>query len=207
MSDPYHRTTGMSQENLDSAIRTAVEYQEAEFPFMLDAIENCAHDPHLTRHAGDVALFMKLAGQEIPTTIQVPDEKTRILRAKLIMEEALETVRALGVNIVSTSGLIVNIDEMKSGKFTFIKDDFHDPDLKEIVDGCLDIRVVTTGTLIACGVPDIEDLQEIVDVNNITKFRKDKDGYKREDGKWVKPSDHPAPKVDELLKIFGWDGK
>ena len=203
----YHRINNMTPERLEDAIAEAVSYQDEEFKFMLEAIHGSKHDLHITRHASDVALFAKLAGQVIPDTIGVPDEKTRILRAKLIMEEALETIRGLGVNIVSTSGLIINIDEFKGGKFTFCKDDFHDPNLKEIVDGCLDLRVVTTGALIACGVPDIEDLQECVDVNNITKFRKDKDGHLREDGKWVKPSDHPAPRIDAILKTLGWDGK
>ena len=163
-------------------------------------------DDRLTDHAYMVAAFAKLAGQEIPEAPCIPDEKTRILRAKLIMEEALETVRGLGVVFVTNmdSSGVIDIDRLKDGRIVAIPDDFHDPDLIEIVDGCLDLRVVTTGTLVACGIPDIRDLQEMVDVNNIVKFRKDKDGYRREDGKWVKPSDHPKVKVEEFLSIMGY---
>ena len=159
----------------------------------------------LTDHAYLVACFAKLAGQDIPSAPTIPDERTRILRAKLIMEEALETIRGLGVAMSIKEGYWdypFNVDHMKAGNITFFNDDFHEPNLKEIVDGCLDLRVVTTGALVACGITDSPDLQETVDVNNIVKFRKDKDGYKREDGKWVKPSDHPAPKIQLLLDLM-----
>ena len=43
--------------------------------------------------------FMQKANQETPSEVTIPDEETRILRAKLIVEEALETVRALGVDV------------------------------------------------------------------------------------------------------------
>ncbi|RME85522.1 MAG: hypothetical protein D6785_04320, partial [Planctomycetota bacterium] len=47
-------------------------------------------------HQKRVEEFMRLAGQEIPEVPTLPDEKTRLLRSKLILEEALETIHALG---------------------------------------------------------------------------------------------------------------
>lgn len=118
--------------------------------------------------------LMARAGQDIPDKPVVPDGKTRVLRAKLILEEALETVKALGVKVEFRP------DEggsMWSGSSHVIEDlsrmRFSSPgegDLEGICDGCADVIVVTTGTLIACGVKD-EALQEEVDENNLKKFR------------------------------------
>lgn len=183
------------------------------------AIEHCSTDPEvlvnqgryaldtfLTEHAEAVAAFNTLAGQTPPKELCIPDEKTRILRAKLILEEALETMEGLGVKVTFPfqypgidvmEYLPVNMDTVE-----ILPDSSRNPDLITIIDGCLDLRVVTTGTLIACGVPDLPHLQREVDNNNLLKFRKDKDGYKREDGKWIKPSDHPKPRLKEMLKAI-----
>lgn len=195
----------ITEERLKEVLEEAIELEGTLDKYLED------HPYHFTdnstSHAVMVACFSKLAGQSIPEVPTIPDEKTRILRAKLIMEEALATIRGLGVNIYCCdphNAIEVNIDVMKEGRLVFSKDDFHEPSLKDIVDGCLDLRVVTTGTLISCGIVDSPDLQELVDLNNITKFRKDKDGYLREDGKWIKPSDHPKPEIEKVLKVLGW---
>ena len=52
-----------------------------------------------TAHYNRIKAFMQKVGQETPEIATIPDEKTRILRAKLILEEALETVEALGVKV------------------------------------------------------------------------------------------------------------
>lgn len=165
-----------------------------------------ALDSYLTEHAESVAVFNTMAGQTPPQEICIPDEKTRILRAKLILEEALETIRGLGVKVTfpfQYPGIdVTEYLRVDMSSVEFLNDTSISPNLEEIVDGCLDLRVVTTGTLIACGVPDIPHLQREVDSNNLMKFRTDKDGYRREDGKWIKPSDHPKPRIKEMLKAI-----
>jgi len=52
-----------------------------------------------TAHYNRIKAFMQKVGQDTPEIATIPDEKTRILRAKLILEEALETVEALGVKV------------------------------------------------------------------------------------------------------------
>lgn len=119
--------------------------------------------------------FMKQGGQVPPSRATMPDAETRLLRAKLIMEEAWETIEALGFH-PSVDNRIFHHSELE---FT----DTVKPDFEKIVDGCADLMVVTTGTLSMCGVDDMPVLRE-VDRSNLTKFR---DGWhRREDGKIVK---------------------
>ena len=139
-----------------------------------------------TPHFQRVRTFMQHAGQETPTLPTVPDEDTRLLRAKLILEEALETVRALGVSVT---------DRDSSAVFTDDDLEFHvsgDVDLEGVVDGCADISVVTIGTLIAFGVDD-EPILEEVDGANLRKFAPG--SHAREDGKWMKPPDWRPPDI------------
>ncbi|NNE34835.1 MAG: hypothetical protein HKN13_06345 [Rhodothermales bacterium] len=148
--------------------------------------------PHFLR----IREFMQKAGQETPTEVTIPDEDTRILRAKLILEEALETVTALGVtatvpaNADGTLGRNTELDFAITGE----------PDLEEIVDGCADISVVTMGTLIAFGVDD-EPVLEEVDKANLRKFAEG--SYRREDGKWMKPPGWTKPDILGTVKGQG----
>jgi predicted HAD superfamily Cof-like phosphohydrolase len=111
------------------------------------------------------------------------------LRARLILEEALETIDALGYRVRDPELLV----RERPGVL----------DLVEIVDGCCDIMVVTTGTLSACGVSDLP-VQLAVDINNLAKFGGD--GRLDEYGKWVKPSDHQPPNLKEVLRALSAAG-
>jgi predicted HAD superfamily Cof-like phosphohydrolase len=144
-------------------------------------------------HQRMVEEFMFKANQEVPLRPIIPGPVVRKLRAKIILEEALETIDGLGFNVVVTGGhRIVTKDCIE-----FSSDGHVPPDLVEIVDGCADMKVVTTGTLSACGVPD-ELIQLEVDINNLAKFGPG--GYRREDGKWMKPSDHKPPRIAEIIE-------
>ena len=139
---------------------------------------------HKSRHQILVEDFMRKARQDLPESTCVPNRHIRQLRAKLILEEAVETVEALGFSVVQNP----------TGDFSFIAD--REPDLLEIIDGCCDIKVVTTGTLSACGVPDLP-FQECVDLNNLAKFGP---GHSwREDGKLIKPEGHKPPDIAGVL--------
>jgi predicted HAD superfamily Cof-like phosphohydrolase len=128
---------------------------------------------------------MRLAGQALPALPVLPSLETRKLRANLIMEEALETIKGLGFAVV--------IKPQSNG---WDIQEANAPDLVEIVDGCADISVVTMGTLLACGIGD-EELLKLVDENNLAKFGPG--GHRREDGKWVKPPGHQPPDIKGLL--------
>jgi len=140
-----------------------------------------------TSHFRRVREFMKKAGQETPADVTIPDAATRILRAKLILEEALETVHALGV--VVRAGDAAG-PELIEGHLYY--SDGREPDLEGVVDGCADISVVTIGTLIAFGVDD-EPVLEEVDRANLRKFAEG--SWRRDDGKWMKPPDWTPPDI------------
>ncbi len=137
---------------------------------------------------------MQKVGQETPASPTIPDEQTRVLRAKLILEEALETVTALGVRVEAESGdgRVDLTDENVHLSFTA----HHDVDLEGVVDGCADISVVTIDTLIAFGVDD-EPVLEEVDSANLRKFAPG--SYMRDDGKWIKPPDWHPPDILGIL--------
>jgi predicted HAD superfamily Cof-like phosphohydrolase len=136
-----------------------------------------------TPHQLRVEQFMRLARQPLPPRPTLPDEATRMLRARLILEEAFETVAGLGFAYdPQTRGLI------PAGK----------PSLIEIADGCADLSVVTTGCLSACGIAD-EPLLHAVDLNNLEKFGPGH--FWREDGKLMKPADHVPPDIARVLEL------
>lgn len=143
-----------------------------------------------SEHQQRIEKFMELAGQKLPTKPTLPNLETRKLRAKLILEEALETVDALGLYAETDREAIdLRIDDI-------IFKELAEPNLIGIVDGCCDLSVVTIGTLSACGVPDIPVLQ-LTDENNLAKFGPG--GYRREDGKWIKPPNHKPPDYSKVL--------
>jgi len=156
-----------------------------------------------TTHQKKIEKFMSLAGQETPVVPTEPDSDTKILRAKLIIEESLETIKALGVDITmpllnGASASIIDCEkllEYSVGRFPF--------DMVEVADGCADVSVVTTGCLSSCGISDKKLLSE-VDNNNLKKFGP---GHKvREDGKLIKPPGHKAPNIRKILIDQGWEG-
>ena len=131
---------------------------------------------------------MREAGQTVPGAVTEPPAITRTLRAKLILEEALETIQALGFT-VRLWGDVVTVDNCG-----FLAD--RDVDLEGVADGCADLLVVPVGTLIAFGIDD-EELLEEVDQASLRKFGPG--GYMRDDGKWMKPPDWQPPNIARVL--------
>lgn len=138
---------------------------------------------------------MRNAGQDTPARPSIPDEETRLLRARLILEEALETVKALGVGVTVKPDDSGNPVELEEEHLSFRINGA--VDLEGVADGCADISVVTIGTLVAFGIDD-EPLLEEVDRANLRKFGPG--SYRREDGKWMKPPDWTAPDILGVLE-------
>lgn len=148
-----------------------------------------------TEHQQRVEELMRRAGQALPIKPMVPSVEVRKLRANLILEEALETIEALGFNVV-----------MKPFDGTIeVGPEVREPNIIEVVDGCADVSVVTIGTLSAFGVSD-QPILEAVDANNLEKFGPG--SYKREsDGKWMKPPGHKPADIMGLLIAQGYGDK
>lgn len=150
-------------------------------------------------HQQAVEAFMDRAHQVVPISPYVPPAAVRRLRARLILEEALETIEALGVAVYTNEGSRIRGREFsKASQLHF---EASKPfDLIETVDGCCGIAVVTTGTLSACGVADLMPQYE-VNFNNLTKTTGD---YKiDEGGKLIKPPNHPKPNLKPILELQG----
>lgn len=151
-----------------------------------------------TPHFRRIREFMQRAGQQTPSVPTTPDADTRVLRAKLILEEALETVEALGVEVTVGTGDGRSVAVTGEHHLTFQANG--DVDFEGVVDGCADISVVTIGTLVAFGVDDEVVLEE-VDGANLRKFAPG--SYVRDDGKWMKPPDWRPPDIMGVVERQG----
>jgi len=100
----------------------------------------------MTQEQAAVKEWMKKFGQECPDKPTIPSREIRRLRAKLILEETMEVLKGLGFYLApteaGTTGGWAGQVEIK---------EFCSPTLVEIADGCEDLKVVTEGTLVACG--------------------------------------------------------
>lgn len=116
----------------------------------------------------------------------VPCEEVRRLRAKLILEEAIETINGLGFTVKAMSDAadisIVPSFASRPASWQY---------MEAVIDGCVDTIYVATGTLAAYGVPD---LPHIIEVNraNDAKFPGGK-ATLRSDGKFQKPDGWGGP--------------
>ena len=101
----------------------------------------------------DIATLMRQFEQEVKTVPEMPDPQTRLLRARLVFEEALEFVKGCGCTV--NAGASASSQESKAAVIDELEvelDPAGTPDLVEYVDGCIDQLVVTYGALNAAGV-------------------------------------------------------
>lgn len=142
--------------------------------------------------------FMRGARQGVPDKPVIPSKAERQLRARLILEECLETIKDLGFE-ASQEGLesitVLDIDLIS------FEEHSDGCDIVGVLDGCCDIKVVTTGTLTAFGIAD-EEPQRLVDESNLAKLRP---GHTiRDDGKLIKPPDWTPPDLLAELVSQGY---
>lgn len=151
------------------------------------------------------------ARQKINEPYAIPPAKVRELRARLILEEALETCYALGVVVAEAGNGSHAPQEIAIGGLTFSASDHPEiqagaevePDLEGIIDGCCDTIYVCVGTLVACGIPDLPHLAEVNRANN-DKFPNGVAMF-NEHGKFQKPKgwrgpDHAAVREEMLVE-------
>lgn len=106
--------------------------------------------------------WMRKGGQATPDKPTMPDEATRILRVKLIFEEAFELAEALGVWLQHEGESCLHFCDLEF-------ESVEDPDLTKAADATADLRVVVTGTDVALGI-DGEAIDAEVQRSNDSKF-------------------------------------
>jgi predicted HAD superfamily Cof-like phosphohydrolase len=141
----------------------------------------------------------------MPSVPTMPPLAVRILRAKLLFEEVMETIRwGFGLNVIVTIPL--NYSRVKADSFPidghsaeFEETTDLQPSLIEIADGLADTEVVLLGAALACGI-DHQPVFELVAENNLLKLER---GTINAAGKLIKPHDHPRPDVASELRKQG----
>lgn len=137
----------------------------------------------------DVQAFHEAMGATVGKTPAIRDAE---LRAKLIMEEAVETIAALGFHAEG----IINSDES-------IQIGGHDlgyfyraprPSLPDAIDGICDLTYVALGTAVAAGI-DLDPHWQEVQRANMAKLG----GGMRADGKALKPVGWEPPDHESIL--------
>lgn len=124
---------------------------------------------------------------------EVPSKEDRLLRAKLILEEALELVGALGVTASLDDGEN-DAYELTFGDLLFSVGSGWLP--LEVIDGCCDLEYVTLGTMVACGFPDEAFFQDVHEANMT------KPSEKNEDGKVQKNEHTRKPQTEIILQML-----
>lgn len=139
---------------------------------------------------------MAKAAQTTPDRPTMPDMIVRVGRLKWIAEELCELANAYGLEIdVNNSGGNTN---------NFMAEPFKRPvftegsrlALVEAYDAVLDLLVFAVGTGVAMGT-DLEPGWEEVHRSNMSKFGPG--GFKRSDGKWIKPPNWEPPDISAII--------
>ena len=80
-------------------------------------------------------------------------------------------------------------------EFEELKEAMTQDDLPSVAKEMADLLYVVYGTAVSCGI-DMEDIFREVHRSNMSKVG----GYKREDGKWVKPPTYSPAKIAPILE-------
>lgn len=173
-------------------------------PHMGDSPRPLIYSPYeVTTHYEAVREFAIRAGNQVPEKPKAPSPKDAVLCARLILEEAMETIDALGVEVKLLPEHTCRDPIVFRGlSFQSVRP----ADLVEVIDGCCDTHVVSTFTMVMCGVCD-DGPQSLVDANNLGKFDPALGGKRcPSSGKWIKPPNYPKPDIAQSLKDQGWEG-
>jgi predicted HAD superfamily Cof-like phosphohydrolase len=89
----------------------------------------------------DIVTLMQLYSQQVKESPELPDPETRLLRARLVFEEAIEFVKGCGCTVTLDAS---DGEEQVIDQIGVVADPEREPDFIEYVDGCIDQLVVTS---------------------------------------------------------------
>ena len=141
-------------------------------------------------HVDGIVSFMQKAGQATPEKLTTPNEADRILRAKLILEEAFELINGgLGIGVANFGHFL------KPADFNYVVTGEADP--VEALDGAADLFWTGVGGVAIIFGADLEPVLDEVDRSNQSKFI---DGYRSQDGKWQKGPSYSQANIECALR-------
>jgi predicted HAD superfamily Cof-like phosphohydrolase len=138
-----------------------------------------------------VRAFHEAMGVPVVTTPSVPSDKRVRLRASLVCEEFIETMRSL-----FDERFLIDEAELCLKKAIATYD--VNVDLPELADGLCDLDYVVEGTRLEFGIPGEAVLEE-VQRSNATKFG----APVRADGKILKGPNYSPPDIARVLARHG----
>lgn len=151
--------------------------------------------------------FMEAFGQTVrtvPTADVTPEE--RLLRGRLVIEEAFEYLEALGLNFSINSD--TEVVHVAPKKVQVEIDPTREINLIEVADAQVDLVVVTKGGSHTFGVPIDDAFLDEVSPSNFAKLGPDGKPILREgDRKVLKPEGWQEPNIAKVLREAGWNGK
>lgn len=154
----------------------------------------------VTDHYRRVSDLMTAGGQNTPARPTISSCDVRKLRARIILEEALEFCEAAGLDVFL---------DTQQGSARIVAEELQfrrnggGCSLQEMAKELADISVVTIGSLVAFGIRDVQLLEE-VDANNLYKLHPQAKSTRREDGKIIKDPNHPKADVGRVLRLQGY---
>jgi predicted HAD superfamily Cof-like phosphohydrolase len=178
--------------NLDTINVTSTDLAVYEAAFTTPDAMDCLSSVAISNLYMMAIASEKDSRQRIPPRPYTPPESIRKLRAQLILEEAFETVQALGFNVYADS------QQLTKTNLQFVAD--FDPNVEEVIDGCCDTVYVAIGTLMSFGVPDLPHLDHVNAANN-SKFPNGV-ALTNTDGKVIKPEGWVPPNHENLKKEY-----
>jgi predicted HAD superfamily Cof-like phosphohydrolase len=145
-----------------------------------------------------VAEFMRAARQPVRTEITAPTEAERLLRVRLVVEEAMEFAAAMGVRVTGIATDLHALNE-HSIQVEIIEDE--DVDIVEAADALADLEYVTLGSGWTLGLP-LQDVFDEVHRSNMLKVD-ESTGFcvVSPDGKVLKPEGWTPPDVAAVLEV------
>ena len=147
------------------------------------------------RTATLVSEFHNTFGHPAPTSINMQDEKTRILRVSLIAEELLELCEGLGLVLTIATG-----EDSSSSVNIKQNPNRAEVDIIEVADALADLDYVVAGANVAFGFPSEEIINE-VHASNMSKLGEDGKPIYREDGKILKGPSYFKPDIGKILGL------
>lgn len=142
--------------------------------------------------------------RDMPTS-DVP-ELERLLRARLVLEEALEFVEAMGCTVYAPDSFIEGqLTQVVPTDIQIQIDPTRDVDLELAADALADTAYVVEGSAVQLGI-DLDPVFAEVHRSNMSKLGADgKPIYRAEDGKVLKGPGFRPPDIGRVLRDLGWN--